>query len=134
MSRANPDRPPRITVVNDSAEFLELMRDILSDAGYHVSTYNGDTTGIDEIAGSRPDLLVIDLRLGGSDPSGWDIALMARADEYLRDVPIIICSADTFQLRQRQSEMSALADIHVLPKPFGLSDAEELVGRLLARG
>jgi CheY-like chemotaxis protein len=133
MIRASPNAP-RITVVNDSAEFLELMRDILSDAGYRVSTFDGDLTSFEQIAASKPDLLVIDLRLGGLEPGGWDIALLARADDALQDIPIIICSADMVQLRQRQEEMSAQADVHVLAKPFSLADAEELIGRLLARG
>lgn len=126
--------PPRITVVNDSAEFLELMREVLTDAGYAVTTFEGDATSIEEIAASGPDLLVVDLRLRGNDPTGWDVALMARAHAPLRDVPIVICSADVQQIRERQDEMTALADVHLLAKPFGLNDAEELVGRLLSRG
>ncbi|MDQ3688934.1 MAG: response regulator [Chloroflexota bacterium] len=125
---------PRITVVNDSTEFLELMQELLGDAGYEVTTIRGDETSIDGIAASAPDLLVIDLRLGGVDPTGWDVALMARVHDLLREVPIVICSADADGLRQRNAEMSALADVHVLAKPFGGGDAEDLVGRLIARG
>ncbi|MGQ0608928.1 MAG: response regulator [Chloroflexota bacterium] len=128
-----PPASPRITVVNDSVEFLDVMRDILGGAGYVVSTFEGDATSIDEIAASVPDLLVIDLRIGGFAPTGWDVALMARAHDALRDVPIVVCSADTRQLRERMDEMATVADLHVLGKPFGLADAEELVGRLLAR-
>ncbi len=124
---------PRITVVNDSVDFLELMREILGDAGYAVTTFEGDATSIDQIAASAPDLLVIDLRLGGFAPTGWDVALMARAHDALRDVPIVVCSADPGLLRERMDEMATLADLHVLAKPFGLADAEELVDRLLAR-
>lgn len=29
--------------------------------------------------------------------------------------------------------MTAIADVHLLTKPFALADAEELVGRLLTR-
>ena len=131
MSTAAP--APRITVINDSAEFLDLMRDLLSDAGYHVSTFKGAVTPIEDIAASHPDLLVIDLRLGGPERDGWSIAMLARSAASLETVPIIICSADLEQLRLRQDEMTVHADVHVLAKPFGLADAEELIGRLLAR-
>lgn len=123
----------RITVVNDSVEFLDLMRDVLGDAGYTVTTFEGDLTAIDAIAASEPEILVIDLRLGGKAPTGWDIALMARSDDRLRGVPVVLCSADSQQLRDRRDEMTATADIHLLAKPFGLSEAEELVARLLDR-
>lgn len=132
MSRLRPTRP-RITVVNDSADFLDLMKELLSDAGYEVATFRGAEVSIDRIAMSAPDLLVIDLRLGGPDPTGWDVALMARVHEDLHDVPIVTCSADAHELRRRQGEMAAQADVHLLAKPFGLADAEELVGRLLGR-
>lgn len=124
---------PRITVINDSADFLDLMQEILADAGYEVTTFHADETSIERIAASGPDLLVIDLRLGGRDPTGWDVALMARAHDRLRDIPIVICSADALELNRRRDEMTALADMHVLAKPFGLADAEELVGRLVSR-
>lgn len=83
MSRL-PTTAPRIWVVNDSADFLDLMRDVLSDAGYAVTTFEGRATRVEEIAASAPDLLVIDLLLGGDDPTGWEIAMLARAHDRLR--------------------------------------------------
>ena len=94
---------------------------------------DGDTATIEAIATTDPDLLVIDLRLGREAPSGWDILLMARAHGALREVPIILCSADIVELRSRKEEMSSIADVHILEKPFRIEQAEELVRRLLER-
>jgi len=129
--RASP--APRITVVNDNEQFLALMHDLLTEEGYAVAVVEGDTASIEGIAATDPDLLVIDLRLGSTAPSGWDVLLMARAHEPLRDVPVILCSADLIELRARADEMAAIADVHVLEKPFGIEEAEELVRRLLER-
>jgi DNA-binding response OmpR family regulator len=124
----------RITVVNDTPEFLELMDEILGrEAGFDVSPLHGDHVTIDEIAETDPDLLLVDLRLGGGNPTGWDIVLMARVEDRLREVPVIVCSADLQQLQQREEEMSAMADVHILAKPFNLDALEELVARLLGR-
>jgi CheY-like chemotaxis protein len=124
----------RITVINDTPEFLELMDEILGrGAGYDVAALHGDQVTIDEIAETNPDLLLVDLRLGGGNPTGWDIVLMARADDRVRDVPVIVCSADVQQLQEREAEMSAIADVHILAKPFNLDVLEELVARLLSR-
>src|SRR5688572_26876092 len=48
--------PPRISVINDNPEFLELMSAILDeDAGYAVTLLTGETAAIDDIAASAPD-------------------------------------------------------------------------------
>jgi len=126
-------KPPRITVVNDNEMFLELMHDLLTQEGYDVRPVVGDTATVEGIAATQPDLLVIDLRLGRDAPSGWDVLLMARAYGPLREIPIVLCSADIVELRARKEEMSAVADVHILEKPFRIEQAEELVRRLLER-
>jgi CheY-like chemotaxis protein len=126
-------QPPRITVVNDNELFLALMHDLLSEEGYDVRIVDADGVTIESIAATDPDLLVIDLRLGSTAPSGWDVLLMVRAHEPLRDVPVVLCSADLVELHSRADEMAAIADVHVLEKPFRIEEAEELVRRLLER-
>ncbi len=128
---------PRISVLNDNADFLELMAAILDeDAGYEVQLFNGSQTTIADLAASEPDLIVVDLLLGGA--SGWEIVTLSRADSRLADVPIIVCSADVAALRERSDELQHIGKVHVLPKPFGIDDltglVENLVGRAAAAG
>ena len=123
---------PRITVLNDNAEFLELMSAILNDdAGYEVATYSEATTSVDDLVASRPDLVIVDLLLGGA--SGWEIVALSRADERLTDVPIVVCSADVASLRDRSGELERIGNVHVLVKPFGIDELTELVERLIGR-
>ena len=121
---------PRITVINDNPDFLELMRAILDeDAGYAVTLFAGDSTAIGEIAASDPDLIIVDLLLGGA--SGWEIVTLARADQRLADVPVVICSADVTALKDRADELEQIGNVHVLAKPFGIDEVTELVERLI---
>jgi CheY-like chemotaxis protein len=123
---------PRISVLNDNPDFLELMSAILDeDAGYEVTLLNGLETGIDQLASSEPDLIIVDLLLGGA--SGWEVVTMSRADERLAEVPIIVCSADVATLRDRADELKSISNVHVLPKPFGIDDMTGLVERLIGR-
>jgi CheY-like chemotaxis protein len=126
-----PDaKRPRISVINDNPDFLELMSAILDeDAGYEVTLLKGEETTIAEIADSVPDLLFVDLRLGGA--SGWEIVTLARADERLGEVSIVICSADVSALRDRQAELEQIGNVHVLAKPFGIDELTALVERLI---
>lgn len=124
---------PRISVVNDNADFLELMSAILDeDAGYDVTLFHGETTSIDEIAAADPDLLIVDLLLGGA--SGWEIVALSRADERLASVPIIVCSADVAALRERAGELERIGSVHVVSKPFSIDDLTAMVERLIGTG
>jgi two-component system cell cycle response regulator DivK len=122
----------RISVLNDNPEFLELMTDILDgDGGYEVATFEDPTTSVDDLAASRPALVIVDLLLGGA--SGWEIIALSRADERLASVPVIVCSADVAALRDRADDFARIGDIHVLAKPFGIDELLQLVDRLLQR-
>jgi len=124
---------PRISVINDNAEFLELMSAILDDdAGYDVTVFSGESTSIAEIAAADPDLIIVDLLLGGA--SGWEIVALARADTRLAPVPIVICSADVIALRDREAELETIGNVHVLAKPFGIDEVTSLAERLIGRG
>jgi CheY-like chemotaxis protein len=123
-------RRPRISVVNDNPDFLELMSAILDeDAGYDVALFNGQETEIDALAASDPDLIVVDLLLGGA--SGWEIVTLARADERLAGVPIIVCSADVAALRERAGDLERIGNVHVLSKPFSIDEITGLVEQLV---
>lgn len=125
-------RPGRIVVVNDSPEFLDTVREILANAGYEVTTHHGDDLTADAIAALRPDLVILDLvlrrrslrdRLAG----GWDLLVLIRSHPQLSEVPIVVCSADTRQLRQRERQLEKIAATFVLPKPFSIDQLEAVV-------
>jgi CheY-like chemotaxis protein len=125
-------RRPRIAVVNDNPEFLELMSAILDeDAGYDVTLFNGQEIGVAELAATDPHLIIVDLLLGGA--SGWEIVTIARADESLAPVPIIVCSADVTALRERAGDLERIGNVHVLAKPFAIDDITGLVEDLIGR-
>jgi DNA-binding response OmpR family regulator len=122
----------RISVLNDNADFLELMSAILDeDAGYAVSVFSGEDTSIDQLSESEPDLVIVDLLLGGA--SGWEIVTLARAHQGLAGVPIIVCSADVNGLRARAAELERIGNVHLLPKPFGIEEMTSLVEELIGQ-
>ena len=125
-------RRRRISVLNDNADFLELMSAILDeDAGYAVSVFSGIDTSIHQLAASDPDLIIVDLLLGGA--SGWEIVTLARADRRLAAVPIIVCSADVNGLRTRAAELERIGKVHVMTKPFGIDEMTSLVQELIGQ-
>lgn len=133
MDRAASSRRHRVTVIDDREDFLELMVDVLSPR-HEVATFSGHDLTPDDVVDSRPDLLVIDLRLASGDLQGLDIVRLARAHRDLRAVPIVVCSGDPFALDDRAEALSSAGNTAMLLKPFSLETVEEIVGRGLDGG
>ncbi len=123
----------RITVVNDNPEFLELMRNILEDDRYQATTIDGDAPdALERIRASDPELLIIDLRLGDETVHGWDIAQQVRQAEDLDDLPVLVLSGDVVTLHEIEADLAATQHTAALAKPFGLSELEAAIDRLLS--
>jgi CheY-like chemotaxis protein len=113
----------RVTVVNDSPEFLEMMAAVLHDAHYPTTVIDGDRENAQElIEAAEPQILIVDLRLGSEGLHGMDILRWVRQHPQLSDVPTIICTADAFGLEQVQAELDSLPAVTVLLKPFSIDD------------
>jgi CheY-like chemotaxis protein len=123
----------RVTVVNDSEEFLALMAEILGDLGHQMTGYRAIEVSIDCVVGSAPDLLIVDLRLDdkAQELSGWEVMLLARAHPTLRGVPIILCTADIYGIAERETELAEIGGVELVTKPFTIDEMAEVIGRLL---
>jgi CheY-like chemotaxis protein len=123
----------RITVVNDYPGFLETMYAILDGIeGHQVEGFEGDETTLDQLVESRPDLLMIDLRIADNEIRGWDTLLLARTHPELRDVPLIVCSTDVTRLRERSQDFAQVGNVYTLEKPFAIEDVAQIVDQALA--
>lgn len=123
----------RITVVNDHPEFLELVHDILEGDRYDSVTIDGDRDdAMEAIRASRPDLLMIDLRMGSDELHGWDIAQQVRTDPNFDGLPILICSADIQALEALEQDLDATRNVAKLEKPFSIDALTDAIDELLA--
>ena len=123
----------RVTVVNDNPEFLDLVRDILEDDRYATTTIDGDRAdALEAIRESRPDVLMIDLRMGADGLHGWDIAQQVRAEPDFDGLPVLICSADAMALTALEVDLEGLQHVDTLVKPFSIDDLSVAIDGLLA--
>lgn len=122
----------RITVVNDNPDFLELVRDILEDDRYETTTVDAEQPdAVDRIRASRPNLLMIDLRLGEDAPRGWDVARRLRTESDFASLPVLVCSGDIEALNAIQSDAAGDPRVETLAKPFEIDELTSAVERLL---
>lgn len=113
----------RVTVVNDSPDFLDLMAELLHDANYPATLIDGDRDNATElIEAAEPEILIIDLRLGSDKLKGLDILRWVRSHPELSQVPTVVCTADKWGADQVAEELRSLRDITVLLKPFSVED------------
>jgi len=124
---------PRITVVNDSPEYPEQVRDILEDEDYATTTIDEDLDDVlERVVESRPDLIVLDLRLGTEELRGWSIGQQIRREPSLEGLPVIICSADVLALQALADDLADTKQVRTLSKPFAIGELTAAIDGLLA--
>jgi CheY-like chemotaxis protein len=116
----------KILIAEDDHSILEVMGIILTDAGYSTLTVDDGNGLIKRIEAYQPDLLLLDIWMGGKD--GGEIAKQLKSHDVLKSIPIIIISAnnDTEKIAKK-----AGAD-DFLQKPFNVDDLLDIVKRYLS--
>ena len=84
---------PLALVVNDDEAILVLIADLLGGEGYRVSTRLMAFESPAEVAALAPDVLVADLRLGGTLEEGLGFLERLHADPLTTTLPVVVCSA-----------------------------------------
>ena len=128
-------RSGRIAIVDDDPTSLDLMGEVLQLEGYDVDMHRRVSPDLHEIIESKPDLLVVDLRLATSEAelSGWDIVRLAKANRDLVPLPVLVVSSDLPQLRSLIPASMGYRNVLLLGKPFALDSLTVMV-RLAIEG
>ena len=127
MNARSSDQPT-IVVINDSADLLELARLLFEDEGYDVKVAQVGRGAYDLIRETRPDLVILDVRL--PDISGWDILQALRLDASTASIPVLMCSASVGEMRDLEAQLAS-AGVDWLVKPFSIDTLLEKVRVLI---
>jgi len=85
-------KPPKILVVDDDPDMVEVLRVILSSASYEVHSAASAEEGLAKLEEIKPDLLVLDVMLEDRS-AGFRLAQTVRRDPEKRKLPIIMLTA-----------------------------------------
>lgn len=119
---------PHIMVVDDEQDVRSAVQFLLEDSGYRVTSLKKlDATAPLADASDRPDILVLDMLLSGSD--GRAIVRSLKLQPATRAIPVIMFSAYP---SAEASALDAGADAY-LAKPFEAEDLLTTIERLLRR-
>ena len=105
----------KVVVIEDDRPSLDLFRAYLSRAALQVTTARDGQSGLAAVRRTRPDAVLLDIRLPGID--GWAVLKALKEEEETRDIPVIVVSI--VDERTRGVAMGAAA---YLVKPVGRDD------------
>jgi CheY-like chemotaxis protein len=115
-------RQPHILIVNDTQEILDLMRELLEEEGYRV-TSSLALLDIDKIKTIAPDIIVQDLLFEGTQELGWKFLTLLRLDPVLARIPLVLCTAAVRTVTNPEmAEQLDQKGIRVILKPFTIED------------
>jgi excisionase family DNA binding protein len=119
-----------ILVVDDDLRFLELATEMLRRprAAWKVETAADGYEALLRLGLSRPDLLILDLRMPQLD--GLAVCRKIRSDPVLRTTRILAVTGYGDEYTAAAARAAGADDF--LEKPFGVSELQARVARLLA--
>lgn len=81
----------RILVVEDQEDNRQILRDLLSNAGYEMIEAEDGEQALEQVAKHRPDLILMDIQLPLMD--GYEATRRIKADPDLKSIPIIVVTS-----------------------------------------
>jgi len=107
---------------------IDLVKLILGRQGYNVIGASGGREGLELVARTQPDLVLLDLMM--PDIDGWEVYQQMRADEQMKHIPVIVVTA-------KAQSIDKVLGLHIakvndyITKPFGPSELLSSVIRVL---
>ncbi len=117
----------KIIVVDDNKEFLAAIKDALSLCDYEVTIVDDAGLALDIIMKTRPDLILLDLKMPGK--SGFQIAYELKDIKEISRIPIIAITG--FLNDDYFSIMKICGIEHCITKPFNPEHIVTLMESLL---
>ena len=79
-----------ILIVDDSPTERHILTELLTGAGYQVSTADSGDEGIERAKQIKPDLVLMDVVMPGTN--GFQATRALSRDPVTKDIPVIMCT------------------------------------------
>lgn len=114
---------PDILIVDDTPANLQLLAEMLKKRGYRVRPVPSGKLAIQAAQKAKPDLILLDINM--PEMNGYEVCKQLKADEALREVPVLFISA----LDETLDKIKAFAagGVDYITKPFQFEEVEARV-------
>lgn len=104
----------RILIIEDTEDNRQILRDLLSAAGYDLLEAVDGESGLAMASAHRPDLILMDIQLPQID--GYEATRRIKADPALRHIPIV--AVTSYALSGDEEKTRAAGCEGYIAKPF----------------
>ncbi|HJR64004.1 MAG TPA: diguanylate cyclase [Gemmatimonadaceae bacterium] len=119
--------PPRILIVDDQEDNVEVLRARLESSGYRTLCATDGERALELVATSPPDLILLDVMMPQMD--GYEVARRIKSDKNLPFIPIIMQTA-LDSVESKVEGLGAGADDYIT-KPINFAELEARVRSML---
>ena len=112
-----------ILIADDDTAIVELIAEVLGEAGYPVRCVHDGQSAIEAIAAARPMLVLFDFHMPGARESLFPEGSHC---DSLVDLPMVVMTADSYAVQQFSAQGRAC-----LAKPFTLEQLLDCVASAL---
>lgn len=124
------EQPKTLLLVEDDDTNRKLIRVILGGKRYRIREATSADQAMEMLRADKPDLLLLDIRLG--DSSGLDVIRAVRADPAFDEMPAVAITAQA--MKNDESRFLAAGFDGYMSKPLDTRLLPEVVERFLQDG
>jgi len=117
-----------ILIIEDEADLQNFISRVLELEGYEVFRAGDGRTGLFLLRGNHVDLVLLDLRLPGTD--GWTVLREIRRDPALAPVPVVVLTAIAEAIHRKKT--LRMGATKYLVKPLSASDLMQTIAIVLS--
>jgi DNA-binding response OmpR family regulator len=117
-----------VICIEDEPEMIDLVQLILGRKGFDLVGAVGGREGLETVHRLKPDLVLLDLMM--PDMDGWEVYQQMKADEELKNIPVIVVTAKAQSIDKVLGLHIAKVDDYVT-KPFGPQELLQSVNKVL---
>jgi DNA-binding response OmpR family regulator len=117
-----------VVCIEDEPEMIDLVKLILGRKGFNLVGAVGGREGLDTVRRLKPDLVLLDLMM--PDMDGWEVYQKMKADDELKDIPVVVVTAKAQSIDKVLGLHIAKVDDYVT-KPFGPQELLHSVRKVL---
>jgi CheY-like chemotaxis protein len=107
-----------VFAINGSPEFLNIVRELLQEEAYNVTTTNFVPNSFAQIQALQPDALIVDVAVGQA--AGWELLERLHADAATTGIPVLVLSTNAELLEKAREQAARYGNHRYLDKPFDL--------------
>ena len=117
-----------VVCIEDEREMIDLVKLILGRKGFDLVGAVGGREGLKTVRRLKPDLVLLDLMM--PDMDGWEVYQQIKADDELKDTPVIVVTAKAQSIDKVLGLHIAKVDDYVT-KPFSPQELLQSVNKVL---